>query len=64
MATYKNTNAGALTFPTLQDPDGNVLVVEAGATFDAPEGLTAKGMTLVAKTSKTNTDTTDTTDKE
>jgi hypothetical protein len=59
MATYKNTSAVALTFPTLQDQDGNVLVVEAGATFEAPDGLTHDAITAVTKTTKTTTDTTD-----
>lgn len=67
MATYKNTGAAALTFPTLQDADGNVLVVEAGATFDAPDGLTNNDIVQTSKAAKTTPaepDTTATTEKE
>jgi hypothetical protein len=65
MATYKNTNEYELTFPSLQDADGNVLVVEAGGTFDGPDGLTNAGIVLTSKPTKTTTtDTTETTEKE
>ena len=67
MATYKNTGASALTFPTLHDAAGNVLVVEAGATFDAPDGLGNDVIVLTSKATKTTTaepDTTETTEKE
>jgi hypothetical protein len=47
MATYKNDGEQTLIFPSLLDADGNVLVVEAGATFDAPDDLTAVGVSLV-----------------
>jgi len=67
MATYKNITAAAVTFPTLKDADGNVLVVEAGATFEGPDGLTNSEIQLSTKAAKTtqadpeSTDTTDTT---
>lgn len=67
MATYKNITAAAVTFPTLKDADGNVLVVEAGGTFEGPDGLTNGEIQLVTKVAKTTaadpelTDITDTT---
>ena len=51
MATYKNNGEQTLIFPSLQDADGNVLVVNAGDTFDGPEDLSAVGVSL-AKPSK------------
>lgn len=51
MATYKN-NGGDLVFPTLMDADGNVLVVAAGETFTAPDGLIVDGVSPVTKSSK------------
>jgi len=66
MATYKNITAAAVTFPTLKDADGNVLVVEAGATFDGPDGLTNAEVELTSKATAKSTpatlDLTDTTD--
>jgi tripartite-type tricarboxylate transporter receptor subunit TctC len=65
MATYKNVTAAAVTFPTLKDADGNVLVVEAGATFEGPEGLTNSEIQLTTKAAKTvaaDPDLTDTTE--
>jgi len=44
MATYIYKGENALTFPTLKDADGNVLVVSKGDVFDAPEGLVADGV--------------------
>lgn len=46
MASYKNEGAD-LEFPTLRDKDGNVLVVPAGAVFEAPEGLSLDGVVAV-----------------
>jgi hypothetical protein len=43
MASYIN-NGAAIEFPFLKDTDGNVLVVKAGETFDAPEGLVVAGI--------------------
>lgn len=59
MATYKN-NGGELVFPFLTDADGNVLVVEAGSTFTAPDGLLVDSVSVVT----TKTKTTDNTDNE
>ena len=44
MAIYVNNTASAVTFPSLTDADGNVLVAEAGATFEAPDGLIVDGI--------------------
>jgi hypothetical protein len=52
MASYQNTTAVAVTFPSLTDGDGNVLVVEAGATFDAPDGLIADGIVAAGGSSR------------
>lgn len=46
MASYIYSGAGDLTFPTLRDADGNVLVVKTGDTFEGPDGLTADGVAL------------------
>jgi hypothetical protein len=65
MATYKNITAAAVIFPTLKDANGNVLVVEAGATFEGPDGLTNSEIQLstkAAKTTATDPDLTDTTE--
>jgi hypothetical protein len=43
VATYKN-NGGEMVFPFLFDKAGNVLVVQAGDTFDAPDGLIVDGI--------------------
>jgi hypothetical protein len=51
MATYKN-NGAELVFPTLTDPDGNVLVVAPGATFEAPDKLDVAGVVAVSAPKK------------
>ena len=44
MAKYVFKGEGSLTFPTLKDADGNVLVVNKGDVFEAPTGLVADGV--------------------
>ena len=43
MASYIN-KGGVIEFPSLQDSNGNVLVVKSGETFEAPEGLNVDGI--------------------
>jgi len=53
MAKYVFKGEGSLTFPTLKDADGNVLVVSKGDVFEAPAGLVVDGVeTTDAKLSK------------
>jgi hypothetical protein len=51
MATYKNNGEQTLIFPSLLDADGNVLVVEAGQSFDGPDDLSAVGVSLAGSKS-------------
>lgn len=44
MAKYVFKGEGSLTFPTLKNADGNVLVVSKGDVFEAPTGLVADGV--------------------
>ena len=55
MASYKN-NGGELVFPTLFDSLGNVLVVDSGASFEAPDGLVIDGVENVSTVSSIKSD--------